>query len=94
MAFKKINTKKEIKENIENNIEFEKCDLEYKFIKQIIEVRKSSGLSQRELSKLTGLTQQMISRIETHNRMPTLKTLIKYIYCLGYKLELKKIRGE
>jgi len=53
--------------------------------------RKESGLTQAELSKISGLNQRAISRIESNSDVsPTLKTLIKYINALGFDLELVK----
>ena len=94
MPFKKINAKELIKRKTKDNPELkheiEKANMEYQLIKNIVQIRKELGLTQSDVSELSGLTQQMVSRFETYNRLPTLTTLIKYIDSLGYKIELKK----
>ena len=54
-------------------------------------LRKSKGMTQKDLSTLTGLSVQCISDIENENSgNPTLKSLIKYLDCLGYELYFQK----
>lgn len=54
-------------------------------------MRKSKGISQKELSKVSGLSIQCISDIEsTNNGNPTLRSLIKYLECLGYEIAFQK----
>lgn len=54
-------------------------------------LRKSKGLSQKDLSKISGLSVQCISDIESVNSgNPTLRSLIKYLECLGYEISFKK----
>lgn len=54
-------------------------------------LRKSKGLSQKDLSKVSGLSVQCISDIESVNSgNPTLRSLIKYLECLGYEISFKK----
>ncbi|EJT5915413.1 helix-turn-helix transcriptional regulator (plasmid) [Clostridium perfringens] len=62
---------------------YEAKEIELKFIKRLIDTRKSNGLSQKELAERTGLTQQAISSIEKCDRKPTLLNLIKYLLGLG-----------
>ncbi|EQF22277.1 helix-turn-helix family protein [Clostridioides difficile CD160] len=66
--------------------------IERKFIINLVNYRKGKGITQKELSKLTGLTQQSISRIETLVEKPTLTTLIKYLNALDIDINslLKK----
>lgn len=56
--------------------------IEHRFIINLVNYRKVKGITQKELSKSTGLTQQSISRIETLIEKPTLTTLIKYLDAL------------
>lgn len=54
-------------------------------------IRKAKGVTQKELSSLTGLSVQCISDIESENNgNPTLKSIIKYLDCLGYELYFQK----
>lgn len=50
-------------------------------------LRKSKGMTQKDLSILTGLSVQCISDIENENSgNPTLRSMIKYLDCLGYEI--------
>lgn len=50
-------------------------------------LRKSKGMTQKDLSMLTGLSVQCISDIENENSgNPTLRSMIKYLDCLGYEI--------
>ena len=50
-------------------------------------LRKSRGMTQKDLSILTGLSVQCISDIENENSgNPTLRSMIKYLDCLGYEI--------
>lgn len=66
-------------------------NLEYEFRGKLIEARRQSQLSQAELSKLSGLKQQAISRLEKgyQDRSVTLPTLLRYVDALGLDLSLQ-----
>ena len=51
-------------------------------------MRKKQGLTQKDISKRSGLTQQMVSRMETVNNSPTLINFLKYINALGLDLKV------
>lgn len=92
MPFQEININKIIKEKRKNNPEF---DFEYKkayseldLIMQIVNLRKAKGLSQDDLAKKAGLTQQMVSRIETRKYTPSYKNLTKIAQALDSSLQL------
>lgn len=56
-------------------------------IELLVKIRKEKKLSQEKVAKLSGLTQQSISRLETLNTKPNLSNLIKYMYALDLDLE-------
>lgn len=57
---------------------------------ELVKARKSKNVIQKELEKRTGLTQQVISRIENDGlTSSSLKNLVKYVNALGYELTLK-----
>lgn len=68
-------------------IEFEE---ETKFRELLYNARKNETLSQKQLSELTGLSQQMISRIETGWTDTKVGTLLKYLNGIGYSLKIVK----
>lgn len=58
---------------------------------ELSSMRKSRGITQKELSKVSGLSVQCISDIESENSgNPTLRSLIKYLECLGYEIAFQK----
>ena len=58
---------------------------------QLSSLRKIKKITQKELSEATGLSIQCISDIENENSgNPTLKSLIKYLDCLGYEITFQK----
>ena len=55
--------------------------------KRIKEIRKEKGLTQMELSELSGLTQSVISRIEVGETTTTIEVIGVIAKALGYKLD-------
>jgi len=53
--------------NLDFKQEWEKLELRYIIVKQLIKLRNSYNLSQSELAKKVGTTQSVISRIENGN---------------------------
>ena len=66
--------------------EYESLEVEFQIIKEIIEARKDKNITQKELSDLTGIMQENISKIEDGNANPSLKTLKKLAAAFGKKL--------
>ena len=50
--------------------------------------RKARGLSQTELARRLGRSQQAVSQIERPGSNPTMETLALYLGALGYRIEL------
>ena len=58
---------------------------------QLADLRKIKHLTQKDLSTITGLSVQCISDIENEKSgNPTLRSLIKYLDCLGYVICFQK----
>lgn len=56
---------------------------------QLSDARKSKHISQKELSKLSGLSESCISNIESgESSSPTLRSLIKYTTALDIELSI------
>lgn len=62
--------------------------LEMDIIEATIEARRKSKLTQRELSKKSGIKQPVIARIEKCVNSPQTNTLIKLLYPMGYTLRV------
>ena len=86
---------KELEEAYKNNPKvkaaIDQFEAECKLRRELAEARRENNISQAELKKLTGLTQQTISRIETNSEIsPSLKILMKYVNAIGYEFKLVK----
>lgn len=81
----------DVKKEIETDFtpeDFEEMELEKQVIRATIEARKKANITQQELSKLSGIIQPSIAKIERGVRIPQYTTLIKLLYPLGYTLKV------
>ncbi len=58
-------------------------------IQALIEARRASGMTQKELSELTGIAQGDISKLEKGNANPSLRTLQRLADGMGMRLKLE-----
>lgn len=94
MPFVEINVKNEIKKQRQNDPKFKKAwdesRAEYKLIGEMISLRKQENITQKELAALTGNKQQVISRIERKESIPTIRAFSNILDALGYELQIVK----
>ena len=65
--------------------------LKDKFIRtRLASIRKSKGLTQKQLSDMTGLSTTTISNIESGENSYTLRSLIRCAEALGYEINIDK----
>lgn len=65
--------------------------LQDKFIRtRLASIRKSKGLTQKQLSDMTGLSTTTISNIESSENSYTLRSLIRCAEALGYEINIDK----
>lgn len=57
-------------------------------IDEIIALRKAKGLSQRQLSALTGVHQVVIARLETKKNLPNIETLSRLLDAMDARLTI------
>ena len=69
--------------------EYDALEPEVSIIHAMIEARNSSGLTQKQISELTGIAQGDISKIESGNGNPSLRTLKRLATAMGTKLKLE-----
>ncbi len=62
---------------------------EMAFKQELIEARKSKALTQKDVSRISGLSQQAVSRME-RTASGTIETIIRYLNSLGYSLAIRK----
>ena len=63
--------------------------LENDIIQTLIKLRKEKRITQEEISKKSGLTQQMVFRIEKVDNSTTLANFLKYIKVCGLKIKIE-----
>ena len=77
MPFVEINVKNEIEKQRETDPKLKKAwdesRAEYRLIGEMISLRKQENVTQKELAELTGNKQQVISRIERKESIPTIR---------------------
>ncbi len=92
MPFVEFDVNKYIEDKRKNDVDFKQAwdssRTEYETIGTLIKARKEKGLSQAQLAELIGNKQQVISRIESKQNSPTLKTLCSILDVLGYDIQL------
>ncbi|MBO5103620.1 MAG: helix-turn-helix transcriptional regulator [Ruminococcus sp.] len=69
--------------------EYEAMKPEFVIIQAMIDARKKSGLTQKELSNRTGIAQGDISKLENGNGNPSIKTLQKLAEAMNMTLKLE-----
>ncbi len=72
--------------------EYDALEPEFAIIQAMINARKESGLTQKQLSERTGITQADISRLEHGNANPSLHTLQRLAAGLGMELRVEFVR--
>ena len=80
---------KEQLEDQEFKKEYEALQPEHAIIQAIIDARRQSGLTQKELSERTGIAQGDISKLERGNANPSIRTLQRLADGMGMILKLE-----
>ena len=70
---------------------WEETELEYQIKRMLISARLEQGLTQKQLSELSGIRQSNISRIEKGVCVPTLTTLNELAKAFGKKIKIEMI---
>ena len=76
-------------ENKEFRKEYEALEPEYIIMRAMIEARREEGLTQKELSERSGITQADISRLENGNANPSIRTLQRLANAMGKTLKIE-----
>ena len=71
--------------------EWEADEAEYRVRAAIIAARLASGMTQKQLAITSGIDQRAISRIESGNSNPTVRTLGRIAHGLGRSLKVEFI---
>ena len=69
--------------------EYDLLEPEFAVIQAIINARKESKLTQKELALITGIAQSDISKLENGNANPSIRTLQRLAEGMGMKLHVE-----
>ena len=69
--------------------EYDALEAEFSIIQAMLDARKASGLTQKDLADRTGIAQSDISKLENGNANPSLKTLQRLADGMGMRLKLE-----
>lgn len=72
--------------------EYDALEPKFAIIQAMIDARKESGLTQKELSEKTGINQADISKLEHGNANPSLRTLKRLAAGMGRTLKVEFAR--
>ncbi len=75
--------------NPEFKAEFNALEPEFAIIQAMIDARKESGLTQKQLSEKSGIAQSDISKIENGNANPSIRTLQRLALAMGRTLKIQ-----
>ena len=79
----------EQKKNPEFKKEYDALEPEFSIVQAMLDARKASGLTQKELAEKTGIAQGDISKLENGSANPSLKTLQRLAAGMGMQLKLE-----
>ena len=101
MPFEKVSVNQVINDTLTGDPELRQMwgesRTEYNVLGELVKLRKTRGLSQVELAKMSGNRQQVISRIENKENSPTLKTLCSLLDVLEYDIQFvprERVKGS
>lgn len=69
--------------------EWDALQPELAIMQAMIDARKSTGLTQKQLSERTGIAQADISKLESGNGNPSLRTLQRLAAGMGMKVKIE-----
>ncbi len=69
--------------------EYDALEPEFAIIRAMIDARRESGMTQKELSERTGIAQGDISKLENGNANPSLRTLQRLAEGMGMQLKVE-----
>lgn len=81
--------KNEMMQNPEFQEEYDALGPEFEIIRAIVEARAATGMTQKQLSEATGITQADISKLERGTSNPSLRTLKRIAEGMGMQLHIE-----
>ena len=92
----KDDLQKEVNKSQKFRLLFEVESAKLKLANKLTDMREALGLTQADLAKKMGVSQQLVSRIESGDDNITLETLVRFLYILGmtFKIDVEKRKKE
>ena len=69
--------------------EYDALEPEFSIMQALINARKDSGLTQKQLAEKTGIAQADISKLESGNANPSLRTLQRIAEGMGMRIKIE-----
>lgn len=69
--------------------EYDALGPEFSIVQAMIDARRASGLTQKQLSERTGIAQADISKLENGNANPSLRTLQRLAAGMGMQIKIE-----
>jgi len=79
--------------NPEFKAEYDALEPEFSIMQAIIDARKESGMTQKQLAEKSGITQADISRMEKGNANPSLRTLQRLAAGMNMRVKLEFVKA-
>ena len=76
-------------QNKEFKKDYDALEAEFSIVQAMLDARKASGLTQKDLAERTGIAQADISKLENGNANPSLRTLQRLADGMGMRLKLE-----
>jgi transcriptional regulator with XRE-family HTH domain len=96
MTHEELKQKALSNQNVKN--EYDKLDLEFQLLNEMLTARKQAGLNQSQVAELMGTKQTAITRLESAlsigNHSPSLETLKKYATAVGCHLDIRFVHNQ
>jgi len=83
---------KEQKKDPKFKKEYDALEPEFMIIQAMIDARKNSGLTQKDLAEKTGIAQSDISKLENGSANPSLRTLQRLAAGMGMQLKIEFVQ--
>jgi DNA-binding XRE family transcriptional regulator len=74
--------------------EYEALQPQFELIHEFVSARVRAKLTQERLARRMGTSQSAIARIESGNRIPSVRTLLRYAEATGTRLVIKLVPAE
>lgn len=74
--------------------EYDALEPEFSIIQAMIDARKASGLTQKQLAEKTGIAQADISKLENGSANPSLRTLRRLAAGMGMQIKLEFVPAK